>query len=253
MGRRTMLRLIGFLVLGLLAGNAFVGGLTIGQPIPVPPQPEPTPPPQPVCPCILLPPLPPEIDDGLRARIPIPPPEPEPWMAVYEGKHFKTFINPEFQGINALLKFNELRQGAYIGRLEAAVPFRFEFKGGEGCPPPPVDAARPLDSGTYFLWMAHGGVFLGPRNRLPLVGGGTIELNWFVALVTIKIPFEPAIAAIIFYPDTEPEPYPIEPGPSPTGIIFYSEAKYRSPETMLKAVRSLDDGGILVPLPRETY
>ncbi|MGQ9478318.1 MAG: hypothetical protein ACUVRH_07545, partial [Candidatus Bipolaricaulia bacterium] len=197
------LRIAGILTLCLLAGSVFLGASTAGPPAPPPtppppPPPEPTPPPE-VYPCILEAPLPPEIDDGLRAARALD--DPPLWGAwtearpLYESGPFKTFINPEFQGINALLNFSELQQGAYIGLLQAAVPFRFEFKGGERCPAPPVGAARSMDDGSYLLSMANAptlGIKIPPE----------LMMNWFVALVRVKIPFEPAdIGAIIFYPD----------------------------------------------------
>ncbi|MGQ9734740.1 MAG: hypothetical protein ACUVQU_06855, partial [Candidatus Bipolaricaulia bacterium] len=217
------LRIAGILTLCLLAGSVFLGASTAGPPAPPPPtppppEPEPTPPPE-VYPCILEAPLPPEIIT-LRVKLPFEPADIDSWIKaepLYESGPFKTFINPKFQGINALLNFSELQQGAYIGLLQAAVPFRFEFKGGERCPAPPVGAARSMDDGSYLLSMANAptlGIKIPPE----------LMMNWFVALVRVKIPFEPAdIGAIIFYPD----------------------ARYRSPEEMLKAARSLDDGGIL--------
>ncbi len=239
MRRRTALRMGAILALCLLAGGALLGASTAGPPGPPPgppppptppPEPEPTPPPQPVYPCVLEAPLPPEMDAGLRAARSIddPPIEIGSWLEpgpLYESGPFKIFINPEFQGLNALLNLARLQQGAYIGLLQASVPFQFAHRGGERCPPPPVGAARSIDDGSYLLWMANAPV-LGIK-----IPPEMIALNWFVALVKVKIPFEPDIGGIIFYPD----------------------ARYRSPEEMLKAARALDDGGILMPLPPETH
>lgn len=145
------------------------------------------------------------------------------------GKDFKTYINPEWRGAQALLKFAQLQKGAFIGGMKALVKFQiidrgqcFEHLG----------AARSYDDGSYLLWMANAPALgMTPRNRLPGVGGRIIELNWFIVIIRDinadgKVDIRD-VAAIAFYPD----------------------AKYRSPEDMLKAARSLDDGGILKPLP----
>lgn len=79
--------------------------------------------------------------------------------------------------------------------------------------------------------MAHAGVILGgtPRNGIPLTGAGgrTLEIKWFMALVRPSPDGKITLEALIFYPDD----------------------KDRSPEEMLKAARSYDDGGILLAKP----
>ncbi len=183
-------------------------------------------------PCALVK-IPPEMDRLLRSKIPFEPAlqaarsiDDGSWLLAYDGKEFKTFINPKYLPIPTPPEMiEELERGAFIGGMKALVKFEITDRG--QC----FGGARSYDDGSYIIWMAHGGVILGepPRNRLPSAGGGTVELNWFVALVRAKIPFEPDtdIGAIIFYPDD----------------------KYRSPEEMLKAARSYDDGGILIAKP----
>lgn len=191
MRRRMTLRIAGILALCLLAGSAFLAAGPPAGPLgppppttPPPPPPEPPPPP-PLYPCISI--LPPVLlasvasdmkqdlkDIGDIAR----------WTEAgpfYESGPFKTFINPEFQGINALLKFDQLQKGAYIGILQAAAKFRFAYKGGEKCPPPPVGPAHSLDEGSYLLWMAHAPT-LGCRLPPEL-----ITMNWFMAIVSYEI------------------------------------------------------------------
>lgn len=251
MRREAALRIAALLALCLLAlaGGILSGALAVGQPYGPPPGPPPPPPPPlppaptpplpEVYPCALVP-IPPELIDWLRAKIP-----PEMILQAarslddgsyplsYDGKYFKTYINPDWSGIQALLKFDQLQRGAFIGGMKALVPFQIIDRG--QCFPT-LAAARSYDDGSYLLWMAHGAVVLGPpRNRIPIKEGRTIELNWFMAVIRVETS-----------PDGKVDIRDI------AAIIFYSDAKYHSPEDMLKAARSLDDGGILAPLPSET-
>jgi len=90
----------------------------------------------------------------------------------------------------------------------------------------PLGAARSYDAGDYLVLMANApvlGIKPPPEWDIPL--------NWFIVFVRDinadgKIDIR-NIAALVFYPDS----------------------KYRSPEEMLKAARSFDDGGILVAKP----
>ncbi len=230
-----MLRITVLLAFCLLAGGilpeAFAGPPP--GPPPPPPPPEPTPPPPPVYPCALVSPelidligpkLPFEPDDGLRAARSL---EDGSWPLSHDGKVFKTYVNPEWTGIWALLKFTQLQRGAFIGGVKASVQFRITDRG--QCFPT-VAAARSLDEGSYLLWMAHA-----PTLGIKLPPELTAGLNWFMAIIEVEIS-----------PDGRIDIRDI------AGIIFYPDAMYRSPEEMLKTARSLDDGGILVPLPPET-
>ncbi|MDW8111658.1 MAG: hypothetical protein RMJ96_08655, partial [Candidatus Bipolaricaulota bacterium] len=146
--------------------------------------------------------------------------------------YFKTYINPKYQAIplppppQLLL---ELQHGAYIGGTKARVKFEIIDRG--GCMPPCVGACSSFDDPWWPLLMAHAGVLLGrtPMNGIPITGAGgrTIEIKWFVALVRVGPDGKTTLEALIFYPDD----------------------KFRSPEEMLKAARSYDDGGILKPSP----
>lgn len=178
-----------------------------------------------VYPCALVP-LPPEITgsilpkispgDALRAARAF---DDGSWLLSYDGKDFKTFINPKPP------PEPELQRGAFIGGMKALVKFAIIDKG--QC----FGGVRSFDDGFYLIWMAHGGVILGrmPMNGIPLTGAGgrTFEVKWFMALVRPSPDGKITIEALIFYPDDT----------------------YRSPEEMLKAARSLDDGGLLKPLP----
>ena len=232
MRRKTALRVVGLglLVLCLLGGSALLGASTAGPPKPPPPPPELEPLPEPVYPCILVATwIPPETDDEIEARIPFEP-DVGDWVEagpLYVSGPFKTYINPKFQGANALRNFSQLQQGAFIGLLQAAVPFRFAFKGGERCPPPPVGAARSYDDGNYLLWMAHA----------PVLGGIFFEvlaMNWFMAMVKCDIT-----------PDGKIDIRDV------IALAYYPDGKYRSPEEMLKSTRTDEDGGFLIEQPLE--
>lgn len=237
MRSRTARLAVTILAFFLLVGSSVTGAATAGPPPGPPPPPPPPPPPEPSppeLPCVLAP-LPPELDAVLRVKL-----APEllaaaraldagSWPLPYDGKEFKTYINPERSGFQVLLNFSRLQQGSYIGGMKALVPFQLIDKG--QCFPASA-ARRALDAGSYLLWMADAailGVKLPPETLL-----AGIHLNWFIALIRVEISQDEKIDI------------------GDITLIFYPDAKYRSPEEMLKAARSLDDGGILAPLPRQT-
>ncbi|MCR4403751.1 MAG: hypothetical protein NUW06_00365 [Candidatus Acetothermia bacterium] len=244
MKRKTMLLALFLLALAVAGGLLVLAGAsTVGPPPTPPPPPEPSPPPPPVYPCAITP-LPPEMDDGLRAKLPFEPDllraarslDDGSWPLAYDGQYFKTFMNPEYSGIQALLRFDQLQRGAFIGGMKALVPFQIIDRG--QCFPT-LAAARSYDDGSFLMWMANApilGVKLPPEllaiAKLP---PGMLDLNWFMALIRVQISPNGKvdikdIAALIFYPD----------------------ARYHSPEEMLGAARAYDDGGILAPLRPET-
>jgi hypothetical protein len=237
--KKITLRTIGLLALCLLLASLSGALAGIAQLTPPPPGPPPTPPPPPpepeptpeMWPCAHITPLPPEIGDELLRLIPIPPPfEPDDGLLFYDGRYFKTFIRPEWQGVQAFLNFDQLQRGAFIGGMRALVRFQIIDRG--QCFPT-LAAARSYDDGSYLFWMANA-LILRIKDPPEMITAG-IHLNWFMAVIKIGIS-----------PDGKVDIKDI------AAIIFYPDARYHSPEEMLKAARSLDDGGILAPLPPET-
>ncbi len=223
MRKRTLLRMVATLLVCLLAGSVLSGALAAGPPGPPPPKPPPPePPPPPEVHLRIIVPLPPEMDDGIRARI-----SPEEmlrasrslddgsYLLSYDGKDFKTFINPEWRGVGVMFKIDQLKKGAFIGATRALVPFCIMDKAEGKC-------KGNFPAGDYFVWKAHAAVVLKIKPPPEM-----IDMNWFIAFVRLTPDGKIDIKAVIYYPDP----------------------KYRSPEEMLKAARSLDDGGILKPLP----
>lgn len=138
-------------------------------------------------------------------------------------------MNPEWSGIQPLLNFGQLQQGAFIGGMKALVKFQIIDRG--QCFPT-LAAARSYDDGSYLLWMANAPI-LGIKDPPELIAAG-IHLNWFMAVVKVEVSADGKIDI------------------RDIALVFYPDARYHSPEDMLKAARSLDDGGILAPLPPET-
>lgn len=117
-----------------------------------------------------------------------------------------------------MFKFSRLQQGAIIGRMRAGMPFHTRDK--SLCSPTTTPDTLPPE--TYLLRMAHA-----PNLGIKLPGEST---GWFMAAIRVESSPDDTVtvgdvAAIVFYPD----------------------ASYRSPETLLGAAKLLDDGGFLAP------
>ncbi len=218
--RRTMVKMAALLALGLGVGPVLVGGPPPGPP----PTPPPEPPPPPTYPCAFSP-LPADLAAQLRETIPLEPDLREAaraldrggWPLAYTDQDLQIHINPERTGLPALVHFPQLQRGAFIGGLRSHVRFHILDRGQCFLAQAPAPAH---DEGLYLLWMAHL-----PTLGIPLPPELAGKFTWFLVWIKVADP------------------------PEPVALTFYPDSLYHSPEEMLKAARSLADGGLLAPKP----